>query len=49
LYSVRKRAQEITRLYNAYPSSPRGFEGWQRSRDAVMDDLYELVGTDPKY
>ena len=49
LYRVRKRAQEITRLYNAYPSSPRGFEGWQRSRDAVMDDLYELVGTDPKY
>ena len=49
LYRVRRKAQEITRLYNAYPSSPRAFEGWQTTRDAVMDDLYDLIGTDPKY
>ncbi|ADQ67896.1 2,3-di-O-geranylgeranylglyceryl phosphate reductase [Halogeometricum borinquense DSM 11551] len=49
LYRVRKRAKEITTIYNAYPSSPRAFEGWQDSRDSVMDDLYDLVGTDPKY
>ncbi|MDS0293415.1 geranylgeranyl reductase family protein [Halogeometricum luteum] len=49
LYRVRKRAAEITRQYNAYPSSPRGFDAWQEARDRVMDDLYDLIDADPKY
>ncbi|SFR47134.1 geranylgeranyl reductase family protein [Halogeometricum limi] len=49
LYRVRKRAKEITTLYNAYPASPDAFDAWQKNRDRVMDDLYELTGADPKY
>jgi electron-transferring-flavoprotein dehydrogenase len=49
LYEVSRKAAEITTVYNAYPSSPRGFEGWRDARDALMDDLYEITGADRKY
>lgn len=49
LYKVSRKASEITTQYNAYPSSPRGFEAWQDARDGVMEDLYEITGADPKY
>ncbi|MFC6826240.1 geranylgeranyl reductase family protein [Halopelagius fulvigenes] len=49
LYKVSRKASEISTLYNAYPSSPRGFETWQEGRDDIMDDLYEISGADPKY
>ena len=49
LYKVSRKADEITTLYNAYPSSPRGFESWREARDDVMDDLYRISGADAKY
>ncbi|WP_411962787.1 geranylgeranyl reductase family protein [Haloferax sp. YSMS24] len=49
LYKVSKLADEITDVYNAYPSRPGAFESWQASRDDVMDRLYELSGAEPKY
>jgi electron-transferring-flavoprotein dehydrogenase len=49
LYKVSRKAAEIRTIYNAFPESPRGFEGWREARDSVMDDLYEISGADPKY
>ncbi|RLM57575.1 geranylgeranyl reductase family protein [Halobellus sp. Atlit-31R] len=49
LYKVSRKAKEITRLYNAYPSSPEAFETWQSNRDDLMDELYAFTGAEPKY
>jgi electron-transferring-flavoprotein dehydrogenase len=49
LYDVHTLASDLKAVYNDYPTSPDGFEDWRRDRDALMDDLYDLTGADPKY
>jgi len=48
-YQVSNLASELKGIYNEYPSTPDEFEAWQQKRDAVMDDVYEITGADPKY
>ncbi len=49
LYQVQKKAAEVKELYNEYPSSPAGFEAWRDRRDALMDEIYQITGAEPKY
>ncbi|MGM0591699.1 MAG: geranylgeranyl reductase family protein [Halobacteriota archaeon] len=49
LYKVNRKAGELKAQYDRYPTSPRGFEGWKRARDGIMDDVYAISGADPKY
>jgi digeranylgeranylglycerophospholipid reductase len=48
-YKVNKLADEIKNIYREFPTSPDGFEAWCDRRDAVVDEVYELTGADPKY
>ncbi len=46
---VSNLASDIKEIYADYPSSQDEFDGWQNRRDALMDDVYEITGADPKY
>ncbi|WP_276260963.1 geranylgeranyl reductase family protein [Haloglomus litoreum] len=49
LRKVNSLASDLRDIYDDYPTSPDGFEAWRDRRDAVMDELYEVTGADPKY
>jgi len=49
LYKVHNKAAELKEIYDDYPTSPDGFDAWRTRRDAVMDDVYEITGAEPKY
>ena len=49
VYKINRKATELKATYDRYPSSPDGFESWRAERDAIMDDVYEISGADPKY
>ena len=49
LWKVRNVAGELKDHYDAYPTSPEGFEAWKNERDELMDRVYEVSGADPKY
>ncbi len=49
LFKVRKRAEALKDVYDDYPASPSGFEQWQAERDAILEEVYEISGADPKY
>ena len=49
LYQTKKAADRLLDHYESYPSDPGGFAAWQRERDSIMDDIYEITGADPKY
>ena len=49
LYRVSRRASRLRDQYNAYPSSPEALPAWQEGRDAILDEVYEISGADPKY
>ncbi|MFC6797481.1 MULTISPECIES: geranylgeranyl reductase family protein [unclassified Haladaptatus] len=49
LYKTKNLADELLTHYEAYPSSPTGFESWKTKRDRIMDDIYATTGADPKY
>nr|WP_205254069.1 MULTISPECIES: geranylgeranyl reductase family protein [Halostella] len=49
LYKVHECAERLKDVYDDYPTSPAGFEDWRRRRDAIMDDVYEITGAEPKY
>ncbi|WP_254273879.1 geranylgeranyl reductase family protein [Haloarcula marina] len=49
LYQTKNLADRLLDHYESYPSDPSGFDAWQRERDAIMDDIYELTGAEPKY
>jgi electron-transferring-flavoprotein dehydrogenase len=49
LYRVHRRARDLKECYDDYPTSPEGFTAWRDRRDAIMDDVYEIAGADPKY
>ncbi len=48
-YQVSQLAGDLQSVYDQYPSTPSEFENWQAKRDAVMDQLYEITGAEPKY
>jgi digeranylgeranylglycerophospholipid reductase len=49
MYKVHNKAAELKDVYDEYPSSPEGLSAWQTRRDAIMDDIYEITGAEPKY
>jgi len=49
LYQTKKAADRLLDHYQSYPSDRSGFEAWQRERDSIMDDIYEVTGAEPKY
>jgi geranylgeranyl reductase family protein len=49
LYQAKNLADRLLEHYESYPDDPSSFEAWQRKRDTIMDDVYELTGADPKY
>jgi len=49
LYRTKTLADRLLDHYEEYPSSPEGFDRWQRQRDDVMDDIYAATGAEPKY
>jgi len=49
LYQTKKAADRLLAHYESYPSDRDGFEAWQRERDSIMDDIYEITGADAKY
>lgn len=49
LWRINNHASELKGVYEEYPTSSVGFEGWQDRRDAVLDDVYEISNADPKY
>jgi electron-transferring-flavoprotein dehydrogenase len=48
-YRTSKLASQIKSLYDDYPTSPAGFAAWRDERDALMEEVYEATGADPKY
>ncbi|MFW6018096.1 MAG: geranylgeranyl reductase family protein [Halapricum sp.] len=49
LYQTKRLADDVLDHYESYPSSPDGFETWQRDRDTLLDRVYETTGAEPKY
>jgi len=49
LYRVHRKAAELKAVYDDYPTTPDEFEDWRTRRDAIVDDVYETTGADPKY
>jgi geranylgeranyl reductase family protein len=49
LYKTKSVADRLLDHYESYPESPDGFAAWQRERDSLMQDVYEVTGADPKY
>lgn len=48
-YQINRLAAELKEIYDAYPTTPDGFESWKARRDAIMEDVYEITGAEPKY
>lgn len=49
LIKTKRLADRLLDHYEDYPSSPREFANWQSTRDALMDEIYEVTGADSKY
>ena len=49
LYRVHRKAEQLKAVYDDYPTTPDGFGDWRTRRDAIVDDVYEITGADPKY
>ena len=49
LYRIQRKAGELKAIYEEYPESPAGFEGWRERRDALMEEVYRIAGAEPKY
>ncbi len=49
LYQTKQRAEEILDHYERYPSHPDDLSAWQRTRDELMESVYETTGGEPKY
>ncbi|NIB98770.1 geranylgeranyl reductase family protein [Halobacterium sp. R2-5] len=48
-YQTKQQADRLLEHYEDYPSSPAALADWQAERDAIMDDVYEVTGAEPKY
>lgn len=49
LYRIRNRADGLVDQYEVYPSDPADFQAWQRRRDEIFQDVYDICGAEPKY
>jgi flavin-dependent dehydrogenase len=49
LYQTKSVADDLMNHYERYPSSPDGFDRWQRQRDDLMERVYDVTGADAKY
>ncbi|MFB6112613.1 MAG: geranylgeranyl reductase family protein [Halodesulfurarchaeum sp.] len=49
LYRTKRVADRLIEHYESYPDSPAGLPEWQSRRDAILDDVYDVTGADPKY
>ncbi|WP_049926109.1 geranylgeranyl reductase family protein [Halopiger goleimassiliensis] len=49
LFQTKRRADELLEHYEHYPDHPDALAHWQSRRDALMEDVYETTGADPKY
>ncbi|MFB6154275.1 MAG: geranylgeranyl reductase family protein [Haloferacaceae archaeon] len=49
LYRTKRLADQLLEHYGRYPTAPGDLAGWQTTRDALMDRIYETTGADPKY
>jgi digeranylgeranylglycerophospholipid reductase len=48
-YRVNNLADQVKSLYSDYPTDPDGFTAWRDERDALLEEVYEVTGADPKY
>lgn len=48
-YKLNEIATQLKEIYGEYPTTPDGFTDWQARRDALMEDVYEITGAEPKY
>ncbi|MEZ3115555.1 geranylgeranyl reductase family protein [Halobaculum sp. MBLA0147] len=48
-YKTKRVAEDLIDHYGRYPDSPEHFAGWRNTRDALMEDVYDVTGADPKY
>ena len=46
---VGRLASRLKDIYDEYPESPAEFDDWRNRRDALMEQVYEVTGADPKY
>lgn len=49
LVKTKRLADRLLEHYESYPQDPAEFDHWQSERDALMDEIYEVTGADPKY
>ncbi|MFB6121353.1 MAG: geranylgeranyl reductase family protein [Halobacteriaceae archaeon] len=48
-YKTKEQADRLKEHYADYPSSPDEFAAWQDTRDAIMEDVYDVTGAEAKY
>jgi digeranylgeranylglycerophospholipid reductase len=48
-YQVAQLASDLKEVYGDYPTTPDGFDAWLDRRDAIMAEVYETTGAEPKY
>ena len=48
-YKTKRVAEDLIDHYGRYPDSPEQFAGWRNTRDALMEDVYEVTGAEAKY
>jgi electron-transferring-flavoprotein dehydrogenase len=46
---TRQLAADLRELYGEFPDHPRAFAHWQRRRDNLMQEVYDVTGATPKY
>jgi digeranylgeranylglycerophospholipid reductase len=48
-YKAKRVSEDLIDHYGRYPSDPSAFAGWRNTRDALMEDVYEVTGAEAKY
>ncbi len=49
IYQIRKIANRLADHYTVFPTKSESFHQWQRKRDAIMSDFYDVCGAQQKY
>ena len=48
-YRTKRLAEKLYEHYEDYPSGPDAMSRWQEQRDAMMEEIYDVTGAEPKY
>jgi flavin-dependent dehydrogenase len=48
-YKTKQLAERLYEHYEDYPATPDALPDWRSERDAIMEQVYEVTGADPKY